>query len=471
MTKTIQKLPVKRLILHMLCIIAGLTVGLQSPPAGLTPAAMHALGIFSWAICAWVLAVLPDYVVALILCLAWVASGSVPFKTAFSTFSSDTWWLLVGALGMGVAVAKTGLLHRLSLKIMRFFPFTYRGQVLGMLLSGVLVAPLIPSITSKVAIIGPFSLAVSDNMGLDRKSPGAVGIFAAMFTGSASTAPLFLSASFMGYVLVGILPAAEQAHFSWTQWFLAALPWGMVLLVASFGAILLIYGSKQPLASTNSSNRQNRELGPMTWKEKITVGVLMAALLLWISEPWHHISAAIVALASISILLGVGIYDRETFRNEIPWDALIFIGAIFSMGPVFSYLQIDAWLGKYASEWVAHFIASPYILTVILAVGIYLLRYVLVSQLVCIALFTVLFTPMALQAGISPWVIGFIIYCATNVWNAFYQNSTFMVAFYSTGGEMVTHRQMIVFSITYMIICLAGLLISVPYWKYLALIK
>ena len=133
-----------------------------------------------------------------------------------------------------------------------------------MLVSGLIAAPLLPSITSKVAIIGPFALAISDRLGFERKSPGAAGMFAAMFTSCASTAPIFLSASFMGYVLLGILPAKEQVHFSWLQWFVAALPWGAVMLLASFGAILLIYRAKLPAKPKGPDNAPTETLGSMS---------------------------------------------------------------------------------------------------------------------------------------------------------------------------------------------------------------
>ena len=171
----------------------------------------------------------------------------------------------------------------------------------------------------------------------------------------------------------------------------------------------------------------------------------MCALLAWISEPWHHVSSALVAIAAVCILLGAGVYDRSDFRQSIPWDALISIGGIIGMGPVFTYLHIDEWLGRYFTAFIAPHIGNMYILTIVLTIVIYLVRFILVSQLVCITLFTVLLTPLALQAGMSLWVLGFIVYCATNVWNVFYQNPVFIVAYYATHGEMVSHRQMVVF--------------------------
>lgn len=461
----------KKYGMHLVAIGAALFIAFAQPPAGLTYAAMHALGILTWAIIAWVLNLWPDYVVTIIMCTSWVAFKAVPFSTVFSTFATDSWWLMLGALGMGVAVAKSGLLQRLSMQIMRLFPFNFIGQVLAILVSGLIVSPLIPSITSKAAIVAPFSLGVSDSLGFERKSRGAAGIFAAMFTSCANTAPLFLSASYMGYVLLGVLPASEKVHFNWINWLIAALPWGILMLAGSLAAIMLLYRPESIPASRAGIDQQLQDLGPVSRKEKVTLLILITALLAWITEPWHHLSATAVALFALCILLAADIYDRNDFRQAIPWDALISIGGIISLGPVLSYLHIDRYLGHGFGLFIAPYAGNIYTFTIVLAIIIYLVRFVIVSQLVTITLFTVLLTPLAAHAGISPWILGFIIYCSSNVWNVFYQNATFQVAFYATEGEMVSHRQMISFSLFYMIISLVALLVSIPFWKLLALVS
>jgi len=88
-------------IMSVLGLVLGLTVAWLSPPAGLTAQAMWALGLLVWAICSWVGQVFDDYVVALLMAVGWVALGIVPLEVAFATFHSRTWWLLVGALGLG----------------------------------------------------------------------------------------------------------------------------------------------------------------------------------------------------------------------------------------------------------------------------------------------------------------------------------------------------------------------------------
>ena len=54
---------------------------------------------------------------------------------------------------LGAAVAHSGLLKRLTLLVMKAFPGTYLGQLLGITISGVVISPLIPSGTARLALV------------------------------------------------------------------------------------------------------------------------------------------------------------------------------------------------------------------------------------------------------------------------------------------------------------------------------
>ena len=139
--------------------ITGLTIALVmaiiEPLAGLTHPAMVGLGIFFCAVVFWIFEVFPDYVTALLMCGAWAGTGIVPFKTAFAQFSSDTWFLLIAAFGLGWR--RSGLLNRVSLKVMELFPATFKGQT-ALVAAGNLIGPMIPSVTAaKCAMAAPFA--------------------------------------------------------------------------------------------------------------------------------------------------------------------------------------------------------------------------------------------------------------------------------------------------------------------------
>lgn len=461
----------KQVIGAILGIVLGLGVAIMTPPEGLSVKAMWALGIFVWGVTYLIFEVAPDYVVTIAMCSMWPLFKTVPFITAFSFFADPTWWLMVGALGIGVAASKSGLLRRIALLVMRIAPATFKGQTLALMGAGTLIAPLIPSITAKAAICSPLSVGISDAMGYKRKTQGPAGLFAAMMVGFVCTGPSFLSASFLCYMIKSFLPKDVAAQFHWMQWFLAMIPWTIVLLVLSYFAIQILYKpeEKDTLPAGYAAD-QLAKMGPMSRIEKITLAVLLIGLLLWMTEMLHGIPAVLIALFGLVALLYGKVYDRPDFKSGIPWDAVVFIGTIVGISYVFPYLKIDKWMGVVLGPVLTPLVSNPYLFVGGLAVAIYLIRFVLVSQVATLTIFPVMLTPFAMQAGVNPWIVGIIVFASMNVWNVFYQNTTYLAAFYAAQGA-VEHKHMVKLSVAYMIISLLGFLISVPYWQMMGLIR
>jgi len=462
----------KRKIGFILGIILGLTVAFLPPPVGLTVKAMLGLGVFTWAVIFLIFDVLPDYIVTMAMCGLWVLVGAVKFNVAFSFFSNPNWWVLVGAFGLGLAAQKTGLLRRISLLIMKLLPSTFKGQTIAMIGSGTIISPLIPSFTAKAAICAPLSRGISDAMGYPLKSRGASGLFAANVVGFIAMAPAFISASYLGFMLVSLVPKDLQGPFHWMGWFFYMLPWTVVLLILSFICIMYFYKPKEnDSLPAGYAAEQLAKMGPMGGKERITLIVITLTLLLWMTEKLHGASAPVVAVLAVAVLLTMKVYERADFRSGIAWDAAVFVGTIVGIGTVFPALGIDKWMGQALFPYISPLFSDPYLFVAGFSIIIYLIRFVILSQTATIAIFMVMLGPLAVQAGMSPWIVGMVVYVAGNTWTAFYQNAPYVAAFYAVGGDMVDHGQIAKLSVAYMVISMIGLLACVPFWQMMGLIK
>lgn len=469
-----KKSVAKRLIGAIAGIIIAVIIANLAIPQSLTVKAMWGMAIFVCAIVWWMAEVFPDYVTALLMLLAWAGFKVVPFGTAFAGFSNATVWLLIGAFGMAVGVSKSGLLSRISLYLMGLFPLTFKGQTLALMATGTLIMPLMPSGSAKIAVVAPFSTAVSDNMGYAHKSRGAGGIFASMYLSLGCIHPLFLSGSFLCYAVVGLLPKDIQPQITWTTWFINALPWGLTVLVLGYLSILLMYKpEEEKTLSPEMIKQQRAALGPVTTREKFVAVVLAATLLLWMTERIHGINSAIVSVGAMCLMAGFDIIDRQSFKGGVAWDAIVFIGCIFGISGVFEVLKINSWVGKVMAPYVAPLLeGNIFVFLAALCIVIYLVRFVIASQLAVFTIFTIFLTPFAIKAGINPWVMGFASFVAINVWIFMYQNAQYLVAFFgSAGGEMVSHNQNVKLCVAYMIISIIGLWVSVPVWQLTGMIR
>jgi len=462
---------VKTILKAVVGIAVGLIIAVQKPPTGLTIEGMQALGIVAWAVTWWVLAVVPEYVTAMLMVTFFVLFKLVEFPQAFASFSGSTMWLLMSALGLGAAVAKSGLLQRAALLIMNRFPLHFKGQVLGLLGVGLVTAPFIPSTNAKVAMLAPLTKAISDAMGYERKSPAAAGLFGAMFTGVCNMAPLFISASAIGFLIQGLLPLETRNQFTFAYWLLCALPWTVVMSVLNYLAIIWLYKpAHEKHLSSDYIKQQLQQLGPMQGREKYTAAVVLLTFGLWATESLHGISPTVVAMISLCVLIGGGMMTREDFRSSIPWDSLIFIGATISLSVVFAALDINSWVVSIFSPVIAHFAGNIYLFIIVLALVTYVVRVILVSQMAYISIFLVFLVPLAVNVGINPWVVGFILYTTVNGWLFFFQNPIFLTAFYAANGDFIDHSQTIKLCLAYMVIAVLGLFASVPLWQVLGLV-
>lgn len=441
-------------------------VVLLLPISGLSFQGKAALAILFLSVVWWIFKVLPDYMTAMLMGILFMLLSDVPMTTACSAFSGSTWWLLFSAFGLSLGVSKCGILKRISHKMLELFPNTFLGQVIGLLTVGFVSAPFIPSMSAKAAILAPLSLGISDSMGFTRKSKPASGLFLAMLTGLRSPGPLFISASVIGYALQAQYSAEINEHFTTVTWFLAVLPWFLTTTAATLLFIWMMYRpSNRELTTAQQTNAHPQEFPPMSRDEKIMAVLLTATLLLWVTEPLHGQPAHNIALASLFLMLVSKVISPAEFRANMYWENMIFIGFIMGIAPTFTAVGIDTWIVSVFMPVFSYFSSNTLLFILCVAVITILLRFIIVSEIAYINIVFVFLTPLAERFGINPWVVGITIYAVVSPWFFLYQNPVYMTACQGTNAGMIEHKTAASFCIIYLLICIASLVLSVPYWK------
>ena len=443
-------------------------------PAGLAVAAsahgyggravMMVIGALVFAICWWVGEVVHDWCTALILQLMWVIAAGMDFRLVFAAFSNTTVWLMIGAFSLGAAITGTGLLTRVSLRLMRLFPANYRGQVLAMMTAGTICGPLMPSTTAKVVLGSKLACGSADLMGYGSGTKGRSGLFLAAWTGFDLTAPMFISASFMGYSMVASLPG-EYRDVSWIQWFIAMLPWGALIFVSMFFVITLCYRPERKVSFSKKEITAKAEaLGPVSKNEKITGVIVIACLIFWILEKATGISAGTVALAGAVLCFAFKVLGSKDLKS-LPWGFIIFVGVVLNMGEMFVSTGISDWLTALVGP-VMKQIDSPVLVIAMVFLITAAMRFAVASQTATITILTSLFAPIVLAAGISPFLAGLVVYTAVPVWIAYYQNPTYLAALEGMDGT-IRHGDTLKAACIYVGAALLVNIINIPYWMML----
>ncbi len=494
----------KKNIIKILAGAAGILLGIATCVCtsafnvGLSSQGCVCLGVLVFAIVWWVAGVLPEYATAVLMVVAFFVFGNVDVKTSTAAFSTSTMWLLFAAFALGAGMKTCGLMKRIAHGIISKFPNTYLSQITGVIAAGTVLGPLVPSLSAKTAMLTPIAMNMGDACGYERKGKQQQGLFLAMLTGVRNVGPAIIAASPIGYALWGLMPADVQTRFDMLHWFLAALPWFVAVSILNLVAIYLLYkpcgslnksknaeqtkhadhakhGVKDSSADNKISTEKNKHDSPdntstpMSTKEKCMLVIILLTVILWVSEPLHHISSHIVALAAFVAMIACGILDAKSLKSDVAWTSLIFIGIAVSLSSVFEQVGIQDWIVSVASPLFEQLSANPYIFVLGIGVVTIILRFIIVSELAYINIVMAFLIPIAMNVGVNPFVVGFAVYAVVNPWFALYQNPVYLAAFYSVDGAMVRHADMAKYCTLYMLICLAGLAISVPYWQMMGL--
>ncbi len=523
------KLNFKKLIAAVLGFVVGAVVYLACGNVGLTSQGVTCLAILAWAIVWWIGGVLPEYATGLLMVVGFAVLGGVDSSVSFAAFSTSTWWLLIAAFALGAGMKTSGLMKRMALAIIRIFPNTFQAQVGGLMAVGTILGPLVPSLATKTAMLTPIAMSMGDAMGYKRKGREMQGLFLAMLAGVRNIGPAVISASVIGYALWGLLPDDVRTQFDMLHWFFAALPWFIVVTVLNYVAIVALYrprkgrdgaatgapstaaadatgvvdatpatssadaapsadstgtpatpatsstaavdtaGVKPSTPATSTTPSTNPKPTPMSTHERIMLVIILVTVALWVTEPLHNIPSHIVALVALVAMVAFGIMTKASFKSDISWDSLIFIGTAIGLSSVFSAVGIQDWIVEMAGPVFQSLAANPYAFVLGIGVITILMRFVIVSEMAYVNIVMVFLIPLAVAQGVNPWVVGIAVYAVVNPWFVLYQNPVYLAAYYSVDGEMVRHVDMAKYCVLYMLICLFGLAVSVPYWQFLGL--
>jgi anion transporter len=439
-----------------------------APPDGLSVQGWHILLVLVGAGIAWLFEPVPDFAVALAMAGAWGILGLTSVATAFSGFASSSWVLALGALALAAAMLRSGLLFRAALMLLRAFPATHVGQMLALLFGGVVLTPLVPQSVARVAAIAPIAHELSRALGYAPRSSGSASLAFAALIGYWYFSSVFLTGLATNFFVVGLLSPEDQLRFGWLGWLGAAAPVGVACLVGALVVLLVMLRPETTAeVSAETIRRQTRILGKLSRQERVALAGLAVLVVGLAAQPILRIEPAWLAIAAL-VIVTAGVVDRERFRSSVDWGFLAFLGVVLGSGAVLQSAGVDAWISRVLLDATAA-VASPGLLVIAFAVLVTASRVVLPSR-PAMVLLSLALVPAAPALGISPWVAGFVVLVASNVWVLPYQGLEYLIARDATGGEAFDDRQGTRVGAALTIIRLIAIALAVPVWQAMGLV-
>ena len=379
-------------------------------PMQLEPRVQHALAVTSFMIVAWITEAMDHAITGLVGCYLYWALGIVRIDVAFSGFADDTPWFLFGAVMFGGMAMKSGLARRLAYLVMLRIGSTYSRLLLGIIVSDFLLTFLVPSGIARVVIMAAVALGLMEVFGL---GPGS-NVGRGMFLVLTYTAGLFDKMVIAGAASItarGWIEKAGNVEVLYSRWFLAYFPLTIITILVAWRLTLWFYPPEKPALPGGSGHLQEelQRMGRWSAAEKKAAFLLLAAVILWLTDFMHHISPAMIGLGVglAAVLPRIGVLNAEDLKrlNYLP---VFFVAAAVSMGKVLiATKSLDVVTGVLFT-WLEPLVRNAFSSTLVLYWTAFVYHIFLASEISMLGTSVPPLMKFALAHGLNPLTVGMI---------------------------------------------------------------
>ncbi|MDF2506838.1 MAG: transporter [Microbacterium sp.] len=310
--------------------------------------------VFLLAVWAWTSTSLDDTLVAFLAAISLIVTGVLPANDFFASLGDETIWLLIGAFVIASAVSSSGLALRGASHLLRFA----RGPRSLFHLTTValtVTAFAVPATSGRAALAVPVFTAVSSAL------PGRERVTRSLALLMPTVVLLSAVGSLLGagaHVITDqLLRAAGEQGFTFLSWLWFGLPLAIVSSHLACEIILWRFLRREdrstPLrmdAAEIGRSASTAVIGPLSAMERRAALLLGGVIVLWSTEPLHHLPPALVALigAVAAVTPGVGYLTFPAAIKRVPWSLLLFLAATLALASALTTTGAAAWLSSSA---------------------------------------------------------------------------------------------------------------------------
>jgi len=327
----------------------------------------------------WVSDCIPLFATALLPLALFPLLGILSGRETAPIYFNNIIVLFIGGFMIALTMERWNLHRRIALGIIHAVGGGPARMVLGFMLAAAFLSMWISNTATAVMMV-PIGLAmilqIEEEFGKDRTHAFSVGLmlgiaYACSVGGLITLVGTPPNLSFIRIYQI-LFPDAPGIAFG--QWMIMALPLGVVLLVVAWLAITRVfYRAPSDLTVDQEVVKQERaSLGPVTFEEKVVMGVFAATAVLWVFRVdlqlglatipgWSRllpfpelIDDGTVAITMASILFFIPTKDRSRGDQRImgpdviprlPWNIVLLFGGGFALAAGFQRTGLAQLLG------------------------------------------------------------------------------------------------------------------------------
>lgn len=303
------------------------------------------LAIFIAAIILWITESIPNYLTALLVILGLVLTEVTTQKVAFATLGHPVMWLNILSFVLASMLVKTRVAKRLALWFVLKFGHSASGVFFSFLLINVILSAFISATTVKAAILLPIFMVVAAVYGASQGNRNNFGrniVLQNLFQVNIGASGFLTGsgANLLAAALIGGAMGLESGSIGYTDWFAAAFPLAILLLVIGWWIgvkVIFPIPKEQRRPQIEGGLVRLREeldsMGKMTTEEYKSIAIFVGVLGMWATtDVLHTIDATTVAFigAVVALLPGVGVVKWNDV--DIPWHLMLFSAGAYAIG-------------------------------------------------------------------------------------------------------------------------------------------
>ncbi len=457
-------------IIFIVIAVAALIIALVKPIPNILPITTYTLSLFIFAIAAWALKPFRiPWTISALFFMAMLILIGVPYTTAASGFTASSFWILLAGLYYGFILNKTGLGKRIAFYVLKLFPPTYVGIVVGATVIVALFSLLTPSLVVRIAIVGPIVLGLIECANIPKRSSTSAGIILTTFVMNLTIGLGWFTGSLSGPITFGLAPDVAKPFILPSVWSSVYLVPALVFSAILLPTFILLFRPKQPIqCSKDFIKNEAAKLGKWSSTEKITMVILIGTLIGWISPTLGiaNLDSGAVGMIGLFVMFLAQVMETKEIAMGMNWDLLIWIGVVLGFSGIFSYTKLSAWISGILGG--VFYPLGGNLMILLLAIGAFLMLFRFVDVAVGIptcAMFGALM-PTFISMGINPAVIYWVIMIAGyNVFILPYTSMFLQATDAVTKGELLTQKDSIKAGVVYAILTIVMIVISAFYFQ------
>jgi sodium-dependent dicarboxylate transporter 2/3/5 len=323
-------------------------------PAGMSPKAMHTLGVMAVAVTWWVTEALPVPVTAMMVPVLLHVLGVVDLNKSLGQSFGDSFVpFLIGVLALSVAFTRSGLGKRITY-MMLALSGTRVKPVIAVYLGVSFVVSMFVSDVAVVAMMLPITVGLLQSAGTKPgESNFGRAMMMAIMLGSTLGGIATPSGVTANIITMSFLQKNAGIHVSFLDWVIIATPISLAITVAAYFLILKMFKPEMrelPFGKEHI-HQELRLLGKWTTAEITTLVVFLAGAVLWLTGDWNKLPIALVSLMILGLLSipRIGAFDSwGPIEKGVEWGALLLVVGGFTLGIAAKETGLATWVAQTA---------------------------------------------------------------------------------------------------------------------------